>query len=173
MKQYEGINNDVFFNRTRHKALSKKLGELLVNSKKTISTAESCTGGMIAKVITDIPGSSRYFIGGIVSYSNEAKIKLLHVNKRLIDTYGAVSPQVAVEMVKGIQKLMKTNCAIAVTGIAGPEGGTARKPVGLVYIAVAKDSDIEVKRFIFQKDRDGNRKQTTTAALSMLIKKLQ
>ncbi len=153
--------------------LSQQLGRLLLKHKKTISTAESCTGGMIAKVITDIPGSSRYFIGGVVSYSNEVKIKVLRVSKKLIEKHGAVSKEVAQAMVRGIQRLMYTDCAIAVTGIAGPDGGTAKKPVGLVYIAVANSKDIEVKRFIFQKDRDGNRKETTNTAIGMLIQKLQ
>jgi PncC family amidohydrolase len=155
------------------KKLAKKLGRLLLKHKKALSTAESCTGGMIAKVITDIPGSSRYFMGGVVSYSNEVKIKVLHVSKKLIEKHGAVSKEVAEAMVRGVQRLMHTDCAIAVTGIAGPDGGTAKKPVGLVYISVACGKGIEVKRFIFQKDRDGNRKETTSTAIEMLIQKLQ
>lgn len=169
----KGYNNRTVSLKINLKTLSRRLAKLLVDHKKTISTAESCTGGMIAKVITDIPGSSRYFIGGVVSYSNEAKIRVLGVDKKLIEKYGAVSHQVAVAMVKGIQTLMRTNCAIAVTGIAGPDGGTAKKPVGLVYIAVANGNDIEVKRFIFQNDRDGNRRQTTATALDMLMQKFQ
>ncbi len=155
------------------KKLAERLGALLLEHRMTLSTAESCTGGMIAKVITDIPGSSRYFMGCVVSYSNEVKIKVLHVSRKSIEKHGAVSKEVAEAMVRGVQRLMCTDCAIAVTGIAGPDGGTAKKPVGLVYIAVACDKGIEVKRFIFQKDRDGNRKETTAAAINMLLRKLQ
>ncbi len=155
------------------KKLAKKLAGLLMKNRKTLSTAESCTGGMIAKVITDVPGSSRYFMGGVVSYSNEVKIKVLRIDRALIEQHGAVSRQVAQAMARGVQRLMHTDCAIAVTGIAGPDGGTAKKPVGLVYIAVAIGKEIEVNRFIFQRDRDGNRKETTSTAIEMLIQKLQ
>ena len=155
------------------KKLAIRLGELLRKHNKTLSTAESCTGGMIAKVVTDIPGSSQYFMGGVVSYSNGVKIKVLRVSRALLEKHGAVSKEVAQAMAKGVQRLMHTDCAIAVTGIAGPDGGSAKKPVGLVYIAVASGREIEVKRFIFQKDRDGNRKETTAAAINMLLQKLQ
>ncbi len=154
------------------KALAEKLGNVLVMQQKTVATAESCTGGMIAKVITDIPGSSRYFMGSVVSYSNDVKIKVLRVSRALIERHGAVSSQVAVAMARGVQRLMHADFAIAVTGVAGPDGGTAKKPVGLVYIAVANGTDIEVKKFNFQKERDGNRKDTTKAALRMLIQTL-
>ena len=154
------------------KKLSQQLGKLLLRHNKTLSTAESCTGGLIAKVVTDIPGSSRYFMGGVVSYSNEIKIKVLHVGRALLERHGAVSKEVARAMATGVQSLMHTDCAIAVTGIAGPDGGSAKKPVGLVYIAVASGKEIAVKRFIFQKDRDGNRKETAAAAINMLLHKL-
>ena len=155
------------------KKLAIKLSKLLKKHNKTLSTAESCTGGLIAKVVTDVPGSSRYFSGGVVSYSNEVKIKVLRVSRVMLEKHGAVSKEVAQAMAKGVQRLMHTDCAIAVTGIAGPDGGSAKKPVGLVYIAVASGKEIEVKRFIFQKDRDGNRKETTAAAINMLLQKLQ
>ncbi len=154
------------------KSLAEKLGNVLVMQEKTVATAESCTGGMIAKVITDIPGSSRYFMGGVVSYSNDVKIKVLRVSRVLIERHGAVSSQVALAMARGVQRLMHADCALAVTGVAGPDGGTSKKPVGLVYIAVANGTDIEVKKFYFQKDRDGNRKDTTKAALQMLLQKI-
>ena len=154
------------------KKLSQQLGKLLLRHNKTLSTAESCTGGLIAKVVTDIPGSSQYFMGGVVSYSNDVKIKVLHVGRALLERHGAVSKEVARAMAKGVQRLMHTDCAIAVTGIAGPDGGSAKKPVGLVYIAVANGTEIAIKRFIFQKDRDGNRKETTAAAINMLLHKL-
>ena len=155
------------------KTIAKKLGILLSKRGKTLSTAESCTGGLIAKTITDIPGSSRYFAGGVVSYSNEIKSKVLRVGRVLLEKHGAVSEEAALAMAKGVQALMHTDCAIAVTGIAGPDGGSAKKPVGLVYIAVANGKDIEVKRYVFHKDREGNRKETTAAAINMLLQKLQ
>ncbi len=150
----------------------KRLGTLLIEHKKTLSTAESCTGGMIAKAITDVPGSSRYFMGGVVSYSDEVKIKALHVDGAMIEKYGAVSSQTARAMAKGVRQFMKTDCAIAVTGIAGPEGGTRKKPVGLVYIAVVCGGKSAVKRFHFNKKRDGNRRLSADMAIKMLIELL-
>lgn len=166
-------NHKGLLNTKKLQYLSKILGKLLLKQKKTLSAAESCTGGMISKFITDIPGSSRYFAGGIVSYSNDIKIRVLDVDNTLLIKYGAVSKQVAIAMLNGVRTLMKTDCAIAVTGIAGPQGGSAKKPVGLVYIAVANKDNTKVKRFIFQHDRDGNRKQTTFIAMNMLIKMLR
>lgn len=154
------------------KKLSEKLGRLLIMQNKTLSTAESCTGGMIAKIITDVPGSSRYFMGGVVSYSNDVKIKALHVDRAMIDKYGAVSSQVARAMAQGVRQFMKTGCAIAVTGIAGPDGGTRKKPVGLVYIAVDCGGKFAVKRFHFKKKRDGNRRLSAKRAIEMLIELL-
>ncbi len=154
-------------------SLARKLGRLLVTHKLILSTAESCTGGLIAKCITDVPGSSRYFSGGVVSYSNDIKEKVLHVDRRLIAAHGAVSEEVARAMARGVQKVMGTDCSVAVTGIAGPDGGSAEKPVGLVYAAVAKGGTVEVKRFVFPGDRDGIRRQTARAAMDMLIRFLR
>ncbi len=154
------------------KPLSKQLGKLLVRQGKTLSTAESCTGGMIAKIITDVPGSSKYFAGGVVSYSNEAKIKGLGVDGNLIERHGAVSEEVAYAMLKGIQSLMHTDCGIAVTGVAGPGGGTPSKPVGTVYIAVANAGKTIVRKFIFHKDRENNRRLAANAALKLLVNML-
>ena len=150
-------------------ALSRRLGALLKRHGRTLSTAESCTGGMVAKVITDVPGSSGYFMGGIVSYSDEAKTKLLRVERVLIENHGAVSKEVAGAMARGVQGLMRTDCAIAVTGIAGPGGGTEQKPVGLVYIAVADRRKIRIKKFVLKSGRDGNRGMTTALGIRMLM----
>lgn len=152
--------------------LVHRLGSLLVRDGKTLATAESCTGGMIAKGITDVSGSSRYFAGGVVSYSNEAKMKVLGVGRSLIAKHGAVSREVAAAMARGVRRLLHTDCAIAVTGIAGPGGGTPAKPVGLVYISVIVGGRIGVHRFLFRGNRDGNRKLTTDTAINLLINML-
>ncbi|MCL4468511.1 MAG: CinA family protein [Deltaproteobacteria bacterium] len=159
--------------RTGIKNLAYRLGKKLISTNKTISTAESCTGGMIAKFITDIPGSSKYYKGGIVSYSNETKVKILGVDNKLLEKHGAVSKDVAIAMVKGVQKLMQTDFAVAVTGIAGPDGGTYKKPVGLVYIAAAYGDEVIVKRFSFYRNRDLNRRLTTFNALKMVFEKTE
>ena len=120
----------------------EKVGELLKAKNFSLSTAESCTGGGIAALITSVPGSSEYFKGGIVAYSNEIKADLLHVSVETLAQYGAVSRETVVEMVKGAMKTLKTDCAVATSGIAGPGGGTPEKPVGTVWIAAACKNEI-------------------------------
>lgn len=120
----------------------EKVGELLKAKNFSLSTAESCTGGGIAALITSVPGSSEYFKGGIVAYSNEIKADLLHVSIETLAQYGAVSRETVVEMVKGAMKTLKTDCAVATSGIAGPGGGTPEKPVGTVWIAAACKNEI-------------------------------
>ena len=120
----------------------EKVGELLKAKNFSLSTAESCTGGGIAALITSVPGSSEYFKGGIVAYSNEIKADLLHVSVETLAQYGAVSRETVVEMVKGAMKTLKTDCAVATSGIAGPGGGTPEKPVGMGhtdYVLLADD----------------------------------
>ena len=117
--------------------LEEKVGELLKAKKLSLSTAESCTGGGIAALITSVPGSSEYFNGSIVAYSNEIKMSLLHVSAETLEKHGAVSRETVTEMVKGAMKTLKTDCAVATSGIAGPGGGTPEKPVGTVWIAAA------------------------------------
>jgi len=144
-------------------------------SKKgeTIATAESCTGGMIASIITSVPGSSRVFLGGVVPYSNELKEKLLGVSRITLQAYGAVSSQVSLEMAKGLKKLTKAQYNLAVTGIAGPSGGTPEKPVGLVYIALSGPDSVElVREFQFHGDREQIRFETAREALGLLHKYL-
>lgn len=122
--------------------LEEEVGELLKSRHLSLSTAESCTGGGVAARITSVPGSSEYFKGGIVAYSNEVKTSLLQVSAQTLEQCGAVSRETVIEMAKGAMKTLKTDCAIATSGIAGPGGGTAEKPVGTVWIAVAYKKEI-------------------------------
>ena len=120
----------------------EELGKLLASKKLTLSTAESCTGGGIAATITSVAGSSEYFMGGVVAYSNEVKMDLLHVSAETLEKHGAVSRETVMEMAAGAMKTLKTDCAIATSGIAGPGGGSAEKPVGTIWIAVAYKNEI-------------------------------
>ncbi len=133
-----------------------------------IVTAESCTGGMIAALLTDVPGSSAVFERGFVTYSNESKTQMLGVDANLIAAHGAVSEQVAGAMAAGAISHSKARLAVAVTGIAGPDGGTAEKPVGLVFIATALGDAVNVRKFLFKGDRAAVREQSVTEALLML-----
>jgi nicotinamide-nucleotide amidase len=148
--------------------LAEVVGETLAQQKKTIAVAESCTGGFIAKLLTDIPGASRYFTYGWITYSNSAKTSELGVPTNLIEKHGAVSEQVARAMAQGARKRAGTSCAIGVTGIAGPASGSERKPAGLVYISIDSDNMCETKRFIFFGGRDTIRLRAAQTALNML-----
>ena len=146
------------------------LGEELARRSLTISVAESCTGGLLGSRITDVPGSSAYFMGGIIAYSNEVKIKELQVTEDTIAEHGAVSEETAREMAINIKRLMNTDLGLAVTGIAGPDGGSQEKPVGLVYVALASNEDVEVYRLNLKGDRKENKWQTTEYALYFTYK---
>lgn len=150
------------------KLLVKKVHSLLLKKRLTISTAESCTGGLLSKQLTETSGSSHYFKMGLIAYSNEAKIRLLRVNKRLLANYGAVSKEVALAMAKAIRKLSKTNLGLAITGLAGPRGATKNKPLGLVYIALADKSKARVGKFNFKGSRKQIRNQAAGAALKLI-----
>ena len=152
--------------------LEQVVGEKLALENKTISVAESCTGGWLAKMITDIPGASKYFTYGWITYSNEAKIRELGVPIDLIEKYGAVSEQVAEAMARGARRKAGTNFAIGITGIAGPTGGTEQKPVGLVYISVDSSSGCDTKRCLFINKRQFTRRRAAQTALNMLRIKL-
>ncbi len=145
------------------------LREVLTAKGLTIATAESCTGGMIGARITDVPGSSAYFLGGVVAYSNEAKIGILGVKRETIETHGAVSAECAEEMVRGVRRLFNSDIGVATTGIAGPGGGTPMKPVGLVYMAIALGDDVRVFRDVFSGNRGQVREQTTATALKRVL----
>ena len=144
------------------------LGRMLMAEGKTMATAESCTGGSIAQFITSNPGSSAYFKGGVVAYSNEIKSNLLGVPSELIKTVGAVSQEVAEAMALGAQKVLGVHYTVATTGIAGPDGGTDEKPVGTVWIAVAGPAGVSSKKYIFKHNRERNIIRTTHTALNML-----
>lgn len=149
-------------------SLEAIVGDLLRKNKLSLCTAESCTGGYLAHRITEIPGSSEYFLGSIISYSNESKINHLDVKKETIETYGAVSEQTATEMAKNVMKKFGADYALAVSGIAGPSGGTIEKPVGTVYISLASKTVNITKRFQFGDHRLRNINMTTQAALNLL-----
>jgi len=148
------------------------IGKLLNKTEKTVSTAESCTGGYIAHLITSIAGSSNYFAGSVVSYTNEVKVNQLMVSKDDIEKYGAVSKEVVEQMATGVRDLMKTDYAMATSGIAGPDGGTEEKPVGTVWIAVADAKGVKSKLFHFGEHRGRNIRRSSLMAINMLRLKL-
>jgi len=153
---------------TKGQSLAEVVGEKLVRQKKTIAVAESCTGGVLSKLITDVPGSSRYFTYGWVTYSNQAKHSELGVSEEVIDRYGAVSDEVAAAMARGARAKAGADFAIAITGIAGPGGGNEQKPVGLVYICVNSEIGTQTKGFIVPGDRETVRLSAAHTALNML-----
>jgi nicotinamide-nucleotide amidase len=142
--------------------------QLAKSKNSTISTAESCTGGLIGHRLTEVPGSSDVYKGGFVVYSNESKIDLLGVDKSILKKYGAVSEETAQSMAKNVTKIFNSDYGISVTGIAGPDGGTEEKPVGLVYIGFAKKDNVKVKKFHFGTHRKRNKLRTSQAALNWL-----
>ena len=148
--------------------LEYKVGSLLIKNKLTVATAESCTGGLIGKLLTDNPGSSKYFLGSITAYDNKLKTKLLGVPKEIIKSNGAVSEKVALHMVEGIRKNTQADIGISTTGISGPTGKTDQKPLGLVYIGLSNKNISKVKKFTFAFNRDIHRKITSYIALHML-----
>ena len=150
--------------------LSLKIVKLLTKKKLTVSFAESCTGGLLASSITSISGSSKVFNMGLVTYSNNAKVKLLQVPKKTITKYGAVSYETCLSMVKNLSKISRSNISISITGVAGPNGGTKEKPVGLVYIGLKKGSKTIIKKNLFKsKKRVSIQKATVNQALKMIL----
>jgi len=150
-------------------ALEERLGLLMTQKGLTLATAESCTGGLLAGRITDVPGSSAYFLGGVVSYANEAKERLLGVNHATLLKHGAVSEEVACQMARGIREQLGADVAVGITGVAGPSGGTADKPVGLVWIGLSDRQGEWARQFQWHSDRTGNRELSVDAALRILI----
>jgi PncC family amidohydrolase len=148
--------------------IAKQIHKLLLKRNLTIAAAESCTGGLLSSMLTRYSGSSAYFVSGTVVYSNKAKRDLLRIPAKLIDSQGAVSKQVAIAMATNVRKLARADLGIAVTGIAGPTGGTAAKPVGTVYIAVASVKKIICKRYNFLGSRSSIRSQAAIASLKNL-----
>lgn len=154
--------------------LELEVGRKLKELRKTLAVAESCTGGLLAMRITAVPGSSEYFLGGIVSYAGSAKEKLLSVPKEVLARHGAVSAECAQAMAQGALSAFDADYALAVTGIAGPGGGTPEKPVGLVYVALAsKGATPEVRKLRLSGSRQGNRWSASEAALELLACQLR
>ncbi|MCG3164263.1 MAG: Nicotinamide-nucleotide amidohydrolase PncC [Bacteroidia bacterium] len=152
--------------------LEEIIGKLLKQKNQTLALAESCSGGLIAHMITSVPGSSAYFMGGVVSYSNQSKMNQLGVKKETLEKHGAVSEETVTEMALGVNEKFITDWAVATSGIAGPDGGTAEKPVGTVWIAVAGPNGMKTKKFQFGGDRERNIQVTAITALNMLRKAL-
>ena len=156
------------------KVLGKKIVNKLIKKKLTISTAESCTGGLLSSTITSVAGSSKVFKLGLVTYSNRSKIKVLKVLKNIIRKYGAVSEQVCLAMVMNLNKISKTGISISITGIAGPSGGTKKKPVGLVYVGIKKRNKIGVKKYLFKnKGRTFIQKTAVNKSLRLILSALK
>ena len=155
------------------KSLEEAIGILLAKHKKTVATAESCTGGYVAHLITSIPGSSAYFLGGVVSYDNTIKKNVLDVNPDILANYGAVSEETVRQMANGVKQLMQTDYSIAISGIMGPGGGTEEKPVGTVWIAVGGSAETVAQKFHIRYDRERNIEVAAIHALNMLRRSIQ
>jgi len=154
---------------TSHKfSLLHQIAKMLNKKNQTLGVCESCTGGMLGSIITAIPGSSKYFLGGIIAYSNKVKQKIVGIKEETVKQYGAVSAETAYEMVKGIIRKFKSDFGMAITGIAGPSGGTKKKPVGLVFIALADKKRTIVLRYLFKGSREAIRKKACRKALLLL-----
>ncbi|MEO0052814.1 MAG: nicotinamide-nucleotide amidohydrolase family protein, partial [candidate division WOR-3 bacterium] len=150
------------------KSLVQIVGELLRKNRLTVATAESCTGGLVGDLITSVPGSSDYFRGGIIAYANDIKVNLLGVSKLTLERYGAVSQETVNEMLKGVIRITGADCAVAVSGIAGPGGGTKSKPVGWVYIGVLAGKKKRVLRCIFSGTRSLIKQRAAWTAIDQL-----
>ena len=152
------------------KIISQKIVRLLKKKKLKISFAESCTGGILSSTITSVNGSSKVFKLGLVAYSNQSKTKVLKIPKKIIKKYGSVSYQVCLAMVKNVSKIGETSMSVAITGIAGPSGGTKIKPVGLVYIAIKKGNRTKVKKYLFKnKGRSYIQRAAVNKSLGLIL----
>jgi PncC family amidohydrolase len=149
--------------------LEERLGRIFTAKKLTLAAAESCTGGLLASRITDVAGSSAYFLGGVVSYAYSVKELLLGIDQQLLLAEGAVNEPVARQMARSVREKLGADVAVSITGIAGPEGGTPEKPVGLVWIGLADAQGDRAERSVWQSDRIGNKQQSVERALQMLI----
>jgi nicotinamide-nucleotide amidase len=152
--------------------LARRVGRACRDRSIRIGTAESCTGGLVAYLITEVPGSSDYFSGGFVTYSNDLKTGLVDVPAEVLEAHGAVSAQVVRAMADGARHRLAVDLAVAVTGVAGPDGGTAAKPVGLTYVAVADADGDDVRRHVWDADRTGNKRLSAAAALELVLSRL-
>lgn len=152
--------------------LARRLFDVCVERGLTVATAESCTGGLVAHSITEIAGSSTYYLGGFVTYADDVKRDQLGVGADLLAAHGAVSAQVARAMAEGARTRIGTDLAVAITGIAGPGGGSDEKPVGLTYVAVADGTGVDVRRHLWPGDRSANKRDSAVAALELLLDRL-
>ena len=150
-------------------ALAEQLQGICLGRGLTVALAESCTGGLVAATITEVAGSSGYFLGGVVSYSNDAKATFLDVAQGTLDAHGAVSAQVAKAMAAGARARFGASLAASITGVAGPDGGSEEKPIGLTYVGLATAAGVDVRRYQFAGDRAGNREAAARAALEWLV----
>jgi len=153
--------------------LARSIQVRFIEHGRTFATAESCTGGLVSHVLTEVSGSSAYYVGGVVSYSDRLKRSLLGVREATLARHGAVSAQTAVAMAEGARSQLGADVAVAVTGIAGPKGGTPDKPVGLTYVAVADARGHDVRRFNWTADRTGNKLLSAAAALELVLERLE
>lgn len=154
------------------KQLSSRVGELLIKTNQTIAAAESCTGGLLSHVLTGVSGSSAYYLGGVVAYSNPIKERLLGVKPETLNAFGAVSESTAREMAEGARQRIKTDIGLSTTGVAGPTGGTPEKPVGLVWIGISLHGRTSAYECHFDADREGVKKLTVEKLLSLLIEEI-
>lgn len=154
-------------------ALAERLQGICLGRGLTVALAESCTGGIVAAAITSVPGSSGYFLGGVVSYSDAAKTATLDVSATALAAHGAVSAQVAKAMATGARARFDASLAASITGVSGPDGGSAEKPVGLTYVGLASGDAVAVRRFTFAGDREANRDAAALAALEWLIERAE
>lgn len=155
------------------KPLEVEIGELLLHNCLWLATAESCTGGLVGHLITNVAGSSAYYLGGVIVYSNEAKVLLLGVSQETLAQSGAVSEQTVLEMAQGVRKAMRADIGVSVSGIAGPTGGTPEKPVGTVWIGLSSPRDEIARQFLWSGDRLAIKEQSAQAALKMVVEHLR
>jgi len=151
---------------------AEDLSGVLIKKNFTLSVAESCTGGMLGSAITSVPGSGRYFLGGVVTYSNESKEEIIKVPEQIMVKNGAVSEESATHMAAGVRSLFGSDVSISITGIAGPDGGTDAKPVGLVWIGISTKDRAFAKKFNFKGNREDVRKSAVNASMKLLIEEL-
>ena len=155
------------------KPLEVLVGEELSNHGLRLAVAKSCTGGLIGNLLTNVAGSSRYFMGGIIAYANEAKVRLLGVSQETLEKFGAVSSETVIEMARGVRLALTTDIGISVSGIAGPDGGTPEKPVGTVWIGLSSSSQEYSRHYLWSGDRLAVKEQSAREALNLLVEYLQ
>jgi PncC family amidohydrolase len=149
--------------------LSERVGHMLRAARLTLAVAESCTGGMLGGLLTEVPGSSEYFVGGVIAYADEIKQRLLGVSAETLATQGAVSAEAALEMARGVRSVTGASVGVSITGVAGPGGGTAEKPVGLTYIALVGPQFERVEKRVWSGDRPSNREASADLALKLVL----